>query len=147
MADLTITAANVKPAAESPVPKMVQLGATVTAGQVICKLSGTSVWVLADANAASLTTEYAGADGLLVALDGGSSGDWISAAPEGAEYVVGASLTVGQVYGLSTTPGGIAPVSDLVGYATNAHCRLLGQAKTTTIMKLFTNAYFGIVRP
>lgn len=147
MADLSITAANVRPAAQAPVPKMVKLGATVTAGQVIAKLTTAATWVLADANSATTTDELAGENGLLIALDSGGSGDWISAAPEGAEVAIGATLTVGQVYGLSTTPGGIAPISDIVAYATNVHCRLLGQAKTTAILKLFTSAYYGIVRP
>jgi hypothetical protein len=147
MADLTITAADVRPAAQNPVPKMVQLGATVTAGQVIARLTNATTWILADANSATTTAELAGENGLLIALDSGVSGDWISAAPEGAEVAIGATLTVGQVYGLSTTPGGIAPVSDLVGYAADVHTRLLGQAKTTAILKLFTDAYFGIVRP
>lgn len=146
MADLSITAASVRPASQTSAPRMVQLGATVTAGQAIIKLTTATKYVLADANAGSLTTEYAGENGLLIALDGGVDGDWVSAAPMGAEVVIGATLTVGQVYGLSTTAGGIAPVSDLVGYGSGVHTRLIGQAKTTTILKTF-DAYFGITRP
>lgn len=146
MADLTITPANVRPAAQSSALVMVQIGATVTAGQPIIKLSTATKYVLADANAGTFTTEYAGENGLLIAMDGGVDGDWISAAKPGSEIVIGATLTVGQVYGLSTTAGGIAPVSDLVGYASGVHTRLIGQAKTTAIMKLFTDVYFGITR-
>lgn len=147
MADLTITAANVRPAAQAPTPTMVQLAESVTAGQAIIKLATESKWRKADANAASNGTEYAGEFDLRIALDSGSADDWISAAPEGAEVAIGATLTVGQVYGLSTTPGGIAPLSDLVGYASDTHVRLIGQAKTTSILKTFTRAYFGITVP
>jgi hypothetical protein len=142
MADLSITPANVRPAAATPQPQMVQLAESVTAGQAIVKLTSATKWSLADANGASDKELRAGQNEIRIALNSGSANDWIASAIPGSEVAIGATVTVGQMYGVSTTAGGIAPVSDITGY-TNAYMHVFAQAITTGILRMFKDTWTG----
>lgn len=104
MADLTITAANVLAGSGATI-RAGTSGATITAGQSIYIDSNSKIQ-LADADAQTT----AAAKG--IALNGASANQPIDYC-SGGDLNLGATLTVGQVYAVSTTAGGIAPVSDL----------------------------------
>lgn len=122
MADVTITAANV--AKTTGTIQNGTAGATITAGQALYEDTADSNKLkLADADNTSTTATIKG-----VALNGAASGQPVSYLQAGATMDLGATLTVGTVYVLSGTAGGIAPYADLasndyvtiVGYATAA---------------------------
>lgn len=105
MADVTVTAANVQKASDTLIDYGI-LGATVTAGQTVYK-DANGVYQLADANASATTAAVTG-----IALNGGASGQPVAVAI-GGTLNPGFTVTVGAVYVLSATAGGIAPVADL----------------------------------
>lgn len=104
MADLTVTAANV--ATVSGTTANVTAGATITAGMLVYKNLTTGEYEGCDADA-SATAELVG-----VALNGASDGQPLAIQTDGVVNA-GATVTVGQIYVVSTTVGGIAPYSDL----------------------------------
>ena len=108
MADLSVTAAGVQ-ATSNTVTKLVQFGATITAGQSLYLDTSDSKWKLADANNSTTT---AGADGVAVALTNGADGVYGIIARSGS-YAAGATVSEGLVYVVSATAGGIAPAGDL----------------------------------
>ena len=107
MADLTITAANVKWVADRA-PLVEKAGATITRGQVVYRDASTGTYKLAKADNAA-TTPVAG-----IAISDGYDGSHFLLAAPGATIDWGATLTAGEVYVLSATAGGIAPKDDLV---------------------------------
>jgi len=121
MADLSITAANVVRENGGKSRDGVA-GATVTAGQVVYLDEADGTWKLADCDAAAALRSPGG-----IALNGASAGQPLKVHTEGP-ITIGAVLTPGIAYYLSATPGGIAPVADLlagdyptiVGIATSA---------------------------
>lgn len=111
MSDLSITAANVKVRGATTLTKIVQFGETMTAGQsTYLKLSDQKYWK-ADANG-SVDTAAASAVVLV-----GAAGDAYGVIVERGPMDLGATLTVGVPYIVSTTAGGIAPASDFSGYS------------------------------
>ena len=106
MADLVVTAANVV-AGTGATTKTGTAGATITAGQLVYLDSADSKYKLIDADAAA-TADIAG-----VALNGASNTQPISILTAGA-LNPGATVAVGTVYCGAVTPGGIAPVADLI---------------------------------
>lgn len=106
MADLTITAANVVHDINA-VYATGTAGATITAGQALYLDSGTSTLKLADANASQAAATCVG-----ISLHGASSGQPIKYQISG-DITIGATITVGGIYVVSATAGGIAPVADL----------------------------------
>jgi len=107
MADLTVTAANV---AEGSGAKKTTgtAGATITAGQTVYKDAADSNKIkLADADLSQAASTVVG-----IALHAALSGQPITYQTDG-QLDVGATLTVGEIYVLSGTAGGIAPVADL----------------------------------
>lgn len=141
MADLSITAANVRAASANTKIRVIQLQATTTAGQALIKLASETKYRLADANSGTDGAEYAGLNGVFIAINGGAADEYVAVVSEG-DVDLGATLTVGQVYGLSTTPGGIAPVSDLVGYTTS-YMRIIGQATETDNLRMLAGVDTG----
>lgn len=126
MADVTVTAANVVPAAGANVQK-VTAGATVTAGQAVYKDATASSKAKpcdADAEAsavcAGIALSSASLDQPLFIATGGDVG-------------FGAIFTVGTTYCVSTTAGGIAPEADLT---TGDYKSILGVATTTSNLRL-----------
>ena len=123
MADLTITPADVA-AATGSTEEQGTAGETITAGQCVYLVSGgvdAGQYKLADADA------LASAACVGVALHSSSDGQPLRILTSGG-LNPGATATVGQLYTVSTTAGGIAPYADLssgdyptsIGYGTAA---------------------------
>jgi hypothetical protein len=106
MADVSVTAAEVL-SDSGTVSTNGILGATVTAGQVVYLDSTVNTWKLADANDSAATAAGRG-----IALNGGVAGQPVTVCNSGT-LDPGFTVTVGAVYVISATPGGIAPVADL----------------------------------
>lgn len=128
MADLTITAANVIPSSGARRSEyFIDTGVTVTAGQAVYVDTTSGKLKLADADAA------ASALALGIAELGGSPGQKIPVVYEDDAFTAGATLVVGETYVVSTTAGGIAPLSDL---AAGDFTTILGIATTAALLKL-----------
>ena len=126
MADLTITAADVKKTDSTLIAEGIA-GGTVTAGQPVYKDSTASNKLkAADADV------LASAAAVGIALHGAS-------ADQPLKYAIGGNLTLsnvmtaGAVYVVSANAGGIAPVADL---GSGDYVTLLGIATSTTNLKL-----------
>jgi|TARA_Y100000310_G_scaffold51927_1_gene47800 predicted transcriptional regulator len=120
MADVSVTAANVS-AAVSAVIGSATAGATITAGQSVYINTSDNKAYLADAD----TLAASAAAG--IALNGASDGQPIDYIQVG-NVDVGGTLTLGAVYVVSTTAGGIAPLADL---GTGDYVTVLGVATAT----------------
>lgn len=130
MADLTITAANVKLVSGST--KQLLAGATLTAGQVAYKAAATSKAGLADNDSA--TAEVRAIHGLT--LHAALADQPVTLALNGAVVDLGAILTAGVDYYLSGTPGGICPRADVT---TGDDPVRIGMALTTARLQLDFN--------
>jgi hypothetical protein len=126
MADVTVTAAEVLPDAGTQTIQGI-LGATVTAGQTVYLDASTNTWKLADANASALTANCKG-----IAMNGGVAGQPVTVC-NGGTLDPGFTVTVGTVYVLSATAGGIAPADDLT---TGMYTTILGVGITASQLKL-----------
>lgn len=125
MADLTITAANV--IAQSGSTKTSgTAGATITAGKIVYLDSADGKYKLADADSA--TTAVRSPAG--VALNGAADGQPLSVCTSGP-VTIGATMSAGVAYYLSPTPGGIAPVADILA---GDYPSILGIATSTTVL-------------
>lgn len=130
MADLTITPANVVKGSTANVVNGVA-GTTITAGQTVYEDTGDSNKLkLADANNTSATAACKG-----IALHAALAGQ-PCAYINGGDLGLGAILTVGIIYVLSATAGGIAPAADL---ASGWRTTILGVATTTSNLRLGIN--------
>lgn len=127
MADLTITAANVAASGGAKTRTGIA-GATVTAGQVIYLDTSDGRYKLADSDSATAAVRSP----FGIALNGAASGQPLTVCTEGP-VTIGATLTAGTVYYLSATPGGIAPVADLV---TGDYPTIIGIATSTSVLKV-----------
>lgn len=106
-ADLTITAASVKIIDENSTVRKVRFGETVTQGQAVYAKDADGRWWKADADSATEEeTEAAG-----IVLTPGGAGEYGYVVTEGL-LNIGASLTVGEIYVLSDTAGGVRPEAD-----------------------------------
>jgi len=102
--DLSVTAANVVPDSGYTWRDMVA-GETLTAGQVVYQLSS-------DGRAYKASTASASAAAIVgIALNGAGAGQPVRV-QTGGTVSIGATVTVGIVYCLSDTAGGIAPSAD-----------------------------------
>ncbi len=112
-------------------------GATVTAGQTVYLDPVTNTFLLSDADGAAALKTVAG-----IALNGGAINQPAAVITAG-NYNPGVAVTVGVIYCLSATPGGIAPSTDLVStWAVS----ILGVATTTSNILLNINNT-GITKP
>ncbi len=130
MADISVTAASVVKGtatadqATKPVTSRGIAGATITAGQALCRNPTGGKLELADANGASAYMKVV----VGISLHGASANQPI-------EYLISgyltfnAVLTAGTAYVMSGTAGGIAPESDLTSGWTITD---LGRATSTT---------------
>lgn len=130
MADISITAANVKLVSGNAQPLIA--GAALTAGQVVYKEDSSKKAKLADNDSA--TAEVRGAVGLT--LNGAAADQPVSVALNGSVVSLGAVLTAGVDYYLSGTPGGICPRADVV--STDDPVRI-GMALTTANLHIDIN--------
>lgn len=134
MADLSgITA--VRPTETTQI-RIVQYGATISAGQPVVLSS--SKYVLADANASSALAAAAG-----IAITPGVTDGYGIIAIGGPIILVGTTMVVGETYLTSRTAGSIMPNADK---ATGDYVTRLGTAATTTQMNLSIQAT-GIAVP
>ena len=130
MADLTITAANVKPGTTA-VTTTGTYGETVTAGMAVYKSSSDSLWYKAECDS---TTAKAAAVG--IALNGGSVNRPGTIITKG-DCSIGATVAVGRVYVVSATAGGIAPTTDL---ASTNYVTVLAVGTSTATLNVSINA-------
>ncbi len=128
MADLTITAANVKKGTGAVLETGIA-GVAVTAGQPVYKdASNSNKFGLSDCNSATsaqrsvygIAMHAAGADQPLVVQKGG-------------QITIGATVVPGTVYCVSGTPGGIRPVAD---NTSGDFVSLIGVAVSTTVIDM-----------
>lgn len=124
MADLSQTAANVRPGSGATVQPFTA-GATITAGQVLYQDSADNKVKLAD------TTSAAKAAAIGIAITNASTDEVVYVLTEG-DIDVGATLAVGEVYAVSDTAGAIRPDSD---NGTGDYCTTLGRASTASNLK------------
>jgi len=136
MADLSITAADVKKTDTTLIAEGIA-GGTVTAGQPVYrdstasnKLKAADADVLVSAAAVGIALHGASADQPLKYAIGGN-------------LTLSSVMTVGAVYVVSTTAGGIAPVADL---GSGDYVTLLGIATTATNLKISISVS-GIAKP
>lgn len=127
MADLSLTPASVVKGTGA-ITKSVVAGATITAGQPVYRNSTTGKYQPSDSD--SGTAEARTPEGL--ALHGASDAQPLAIQTSG-EISLGAVLTVGTIYVMSDTAGGIMPSTDLEA---GDYVTILGVAKTTSILKM-----------
>ena len=137
MSDLSITAASVV-AGSGARTEQVTWGDTITAGKIVYKDTADGLWKLADTNGASAVIRTAWG----MALSGGGSGQPGVVLTEGP-VTLGNILTAGEIYVLSATPGGMAPVADL---AQGHYTTTLGIAVSATQL-YFKIHNGGVARP
>lgn len=125
MADLTITAANVKQGTNANVAYGTA-GVSITAGQSIYLDASTGKYVLTDSDG----TGTRQADGIALHA---AAADQPIALQKGGDITIGATLSAGTFYVASDTAGGIMPQADL---GVGMDVILLGIAKTSSVMAL-----------
>ena len=141
MADLTQTAASVAPRAGSAI-LLVTAGEAITQGMPVYRSQSDSKYYKADADGlasadvAGIAATPASADGEKFIIAKNKSGTT-------ADIIVGATLTQGETYVVSTNVGRIAPIGDL---ASGDFISYLGVASSATILKMNLNAT-GIQKP
>jgi hypothetical protein len=124
MADLSITAASVL-AGSGATTARGTAGATITAGQLLYLDSSDNELKLADSNDTAAKATVVG-----VALHASLDGQPLAYLTSG-NITIGATVSLGKVYVLSTTAGGIAPIDDI---ASTEYISVLGVATTTAII-------------
>lgn len=133
MADITITDTNVIKGSNANVEIGV-LGATVAAGEIVYKdASDSDKFKLADADSATAEVRT----GYGMALNGGVSGQPVQVLMTG-DVALGAVLTAGEIYVLSSTPGKIAPKADL---SAGEYVNIVGVATTTSNLSVIMKAF------
>ena len=131
MADLVITAANVKAKGKTISTQLVQVGEAVTAGQgVYRKSSDSKHWL------ASNDVDEASATATGVALTGAATDGYIQMVTSGP-MDVGATLSAGETYILTATAGGIAAIADL---ASTNYLTYLGYASDASTLQVWLKA-------
>lgn len=126
MANLTQTAANVQLRGTDTEILTVTYGASVTQGMPVYEDTADGEYKAADADALA-TAAVVG-----VALTPGGDGQAGIIATSGG-IDVGATLTVGALYGISSTAGAIAPIGDL---GTGKYETVLGRATAANTLQL-----------
>ena len=141
MADITVTAANV--VSVSGAQNTGNLASTtITAGKIVY-LNASNQWALAAANSTALIA--GGGTTWGIALHAALASQPL-AVQVGGVCGFGVVFTVGVIYVISATAGGIAPITDLV--STN-YISILGIATTTSNLDMSTlpKTATGVVKP
>lgn len=136
MADLTQTAANVGLAGSGAVVRAVQVGETITQGQPLyLKTSDNKYWRCdSDAEASAVVAG--------IALTPGTADEYVVIGTAGP-IDLGATLTVGELYCVSTNVGAIAPIGDLT---TGDYVSIIGAADTTGKLTMAIHVT-GVAKP
>lgn len=127
MVDITVTAANVHPYSDAT-RQLVQAGEAITPGQPVYLKSSDSKYYKCDSNAG---LEESGAAG--IALGYAPAADDYFTMQTAGDIDLGATLTVGEIYVVSGTAGGIAPCGDLT---TGWYTTILGIATTAAKLQM-----------
>lgn len=141
MADLTQTPANVAVGSNIAVT-LVVAGEAIVQGEPVYRSSLDSYYYKADADAEA----SADVKGIAVTPAGASGDRFVLAANKSGQtgdINLGATLTQGETYVVSTNSGKIAPIGDLT---TGDYVTYLGVASSSTILKLRSNAT-GVAKP
>lgn len=141
MADLTQTPANVAVGSNASVT-LVIAGEAISQGEPVYRSALDSYYYKADADAEA----SADVKGIAVTPAGSSGDRFVLAANKSgstADINLGATLTQGETYVVSTNAGKIAPITDLT---TGDYVSYLGVASSATILKMKTNAT-GVIKP
>ena len=129
MADITITATSVVKGDNANIVTG-YAGEAIAAGQaVFVDTAAANVIKLADNDLGSPADAKTVAG---VALNGGATGQPIAYQNSG-EITIGGTVAIGEVYCLSSTAGGIAPVADV---GTGDRLAIIGWGKTAAIITL-----------
>lgn len=126
MTDLVITAANVE--LVSGTKKFGIAAEAITAGQPVHKLASDGEIYLSDADHATVAKRVVTG----IALNGAAAGQPVGYQIDGV-IDIGATVTVGEIYVLSGTAGGIAPEADL---ASGDRVAVLGVGLTSSNIQL-----------
>lgn len=128
MADLTVTATQVLAGVDADFYNGIA-GGTITAGQAIYLDETVNQLKTADANASLVTANAKG-----ISLHAATAGQPLRIQVSGSLTIgAGAAPTVGIVYVVSATAGGIAPAADL---ASGHYTTVLGVGGTTNTIKM-----------
>ena len=139
MADLSITEGNVALSTETARIIPITFGETLLKGELAYKNTSDGLYWKADSDAVA-TAKVA----VLVLVGGAASAIGIGALP-GASVSLGAILTAGTNYVLSSNAGKICAISD-GNHATGDYITHVGTASTTSVLQFRVNAT-GIVKP
>lgn len=139
MVDITVTPADVL--LSSGTSEKVTYGATILQGKSVYKDSSDGKWKLAQADG---TADEAGATDYGVALTSGANNQQGLVAKAGAEFDPGVTPTVAEVYVISTTAGGIAPIGDLVS---TDKLTIIGYGDTSGNIVFMQGGYSGEAIP
>jgi len=127
MADLTITAANVIAGSGAKIVHGTA-GASITAGQVLYLDSAAGTYKLADTDSATVAARSPAG----IALHAAGTGQPIAVLTAGP-ITIGATVAVGDVYYLSGTAGGLAPVADV---AAGDYPCIIGICTSTSVLNV-----------
>jgi hypothetical protein len=130
MADLAITANNVKPGTSTNRETLIAKE-IVTAGQVIAKDPSDNKIGLADNNSPTAWKR----DPIGIALNGGQIDQPVVVHKSG-KYVCGGAVTAGSVWMLSATPGALAPPADIVTSGMDAVVMGVGVSTTEIFINI-----------
>lgn len=124
MADLAVTANNVKPGAIVSTRETLIAKEIVTAGQSVAKDPSDNKIGLADANSPTAWKK----DPFGIAMNGAQVDQTVVVQKSG-KYTCGGTITAGTAWFQSATPGGLCPVADL---ASGSDVVLMGIGVSTT---------------
>lgn len=137
MADLSPTIANVEVVTEQSQLKVVLAGEALTAAQPVYKKASDKKYWRADAD------DSATADAKGIVVVGCDAADKYAVIQTSGTIDLGATLTVGETYVVSTNAGGIAPIGDLT---TGDYPTILGTATTAATLPIKIEAS-GVAKP
>lgn len=126
MSDLSITAANVIAGSDDII--RASAGETITAGQPVYKDPTSLKFMKADSDSATAHSHEV----IGIALNGAALNQPLAVQKSGP-ITIGATLTAGTAYYLSSNAGGICPLADV---GTGEEVVLLGLATSTTVLDL-----------
>lgn len=129
--DVSITAANVAPYLKEGMRRGTA-GATITRGQVVYFDVSAGTWKLAQHDGTAAESGAGTGSEIGIALQDVASGQPLDIQTEG-EIAIGGTLTLGEMYYVSATAGGLAPSADI---GTGDYVTAVGVAVTTGRLKL-----------
>lgn len=132
MANLTITEANVRLSTENSRTKQLLGGEAIDIGEVVYYDTSTQKYKLAEAGDTSAKSQ---ATHIAITKCAADNDYFIGV--ELGEMVIGATITLGEIYVVSATAGKICPSGDLT---TGDYITIIGVPKTTTVLDVAFNA-------